>query len=262
MSQAPLPSPPPEYEDVLPTAAPTNPKPPSHRAQFLFTIVPFAVYALARFIPLPTYRIDYSPLSRDWSDSDNLVAVGIMPWLIAAVIIDIVSWFIRGVQRLLHQDPIGDFELRRVMNIFGLMFAVIHASWIIFDLTYDPGVGMWDPSHPSLPTPRVSSPILAFMALLLGAIGLKWLVDFAVPRSLLDKRGRILAGALLLTTVYTLSRETSHLQRFYFDIPDLIRILINVFKAGMLVAFLFLGPEFLWPNASRTSISNRPTQST
>lgn len=245
MSQALPPTPAPQYQDVLP---PTNPKP-FNRSKLLFTLLTFAAYILARFIPLPTYRIEYSQQSRDWSDCDNLVAVGIMPWIIAAVMIEIVSSILPHLQELRHRGDMGLAELRRVTNIFGALLAAIQSAWIIFDLTYEPGFGIFDPSHPPLPKPHLSSPILAFVTLLAGALILKALIDFIHPRTLLDKHGRLLAGALLLTTLYTLTRENSPFDTMDIRVMDLIRILMNMFKAGMLVAFLFLGPAFLWPNA-------------
>ncbi|HRI68016.1 MAG TPA: hypothetical protein PK156_27455 [Polyangium sp.] len=232
-----------------------SPKPPNRSSQFLFTLLPFAVYIGARFIPLPTSTaVD--------TGSNHLIAVGIIPWIIAAVVIEIVSAFIPGLQRLRQQGEIGLADLRRVTNILGVAIAVLHAMWITFDLSYVPSAFIIDPLRESFPTQQISSPILAFTALMLGAITFKTLVDLSVPRSLLDNRGRFLAGALLLATIYTITQQPSPFARFDILVTDLIRIAVYLLQAGMLVAFLFLGPAFLWPNAPGFSISNRPTQST
>jgi len=232
---------------------------PNRWPRIAFTILPFVVYLIALRIPLPTYHVTEVKGMRDWSDFDNIVAVGIMPWVMAAVAVEIVTLIVHGGQRLRQEGGIGSAELRRTTNIFGLLFAVVHASWITFDLSVEPFASIIDPSvDVYFPKPHVSSPILAFVTLLAGAICCKLLVDFVGPRSFLGEHGRLLAVGLLLSTIYTLTRENSPFYSMDIRIMDLIRIGVNLLKCGMLVSFFLLRPQFL-PPPTITTDNQLPT---
>jgi hypothetical protein len=248
MSHTPPPTDPTQYVSAQPTTSTTNI--PNQWTRLAFTILPFVVYLLAQRITLPTYHVLDRKGMRDWSDSDNIVAVGIMPWIIAAVMVEIVTFVVAGGQRLRHEGAMGRAELHRATNIFGLLVAVVHASWITWDVSVrGPSflhIGIFDPSvDPFLPNPYVSSPILAFGALMAGAIGLKWLVDFVGPRSFLGGHGRALAAGLLLSTIYTITRENSPFDTLDVQFTAFVRIAVNLLECGMLVSFILLKPQFL-----------------
>lgn len=189
-----------------PPAHPTNPR---HRmVRLVCTIAPFVVYGLGRFILLPSYHAPTEGKIRDWSDANNIVALGISPWLMSAVIIEFVVFIIAGLQHVKRQEYAEPAALRRVNNVVGAVIAVLFGAWILFDLTHKLSLGMIDPNAGyALGKPRVDSPLPAFAALMGGTFGLKLLFDVLIPRSFLDQGSRILAGAWLIVNLHVLSGE-------------------------------------------------------
>ncbi len=240
-------TPPTEPTQYVTAQQPTTPtiNPPTQWKRLAFTILPFIVYLIALHIPLPTYHVTEAKGMRDWSDSDNIVAVGIMPWIMAAVMVEMAIFVFPGARGLRQNKTTGGAEFRRVTNIFGLVFAVLHALWITWDLT-NLHIGIFDPSDAaSMWKPYVSSPILAFVTLLTGAIGFKLFVDFIGPRSFLGTHGRSLAVALLLSTIYTIASDNSPFDSMDIRIVDLVRIGVNLLKCGVLISFILIKPHFL-----------------
>lgn len=93
---------------------------------------PLSPTLLARQFSLPTKTVLLGADPRDWSDTNHVLAVGITPWLIAAVFVDIGSRAIPDWQRWSQQGETGYAHLCRFMNIFGMVFAVVFATWVTF----------------------------------------------------------------------------------------------------------------------------------
>ena len=229
-------------QSTIPTM-PTS-KPPSRWLRVVLTILPFVIYALASCISLPSSHISGGNGLWNGSPSNNLVALGLFPWILATVFVEIVTRLLR----MDHEGASGRAALRRTTNIIGLVCAGVQSAWLIYDLSYLP-LAIVDPSMGQvLPHRQISSPILAFGALMFCAIGFKWLVDFVGPRSWLDEHGRALAWPLLLFTLYAITRERSPLDPSAFlDGVDWVRIAVQFFKCGMLLSFLLMKPPFLPP---------------
>jgi hypothetical protein len=220
-------------------------KPPHVLVRLVCTIAPFVVVVLGRFILLPSYHAPTEGKIRDWSDANNIVALGIFPWLMSAVIIEIVVFIIAGVRHVKRQEYAEPAVLRRVNNVVGTAIAVLFGAWILFDLTHKLSLGMIDPNAGyALGKPRVDSPLPAFAALMGGTFGLKLLFDVLIPRSFLDQGSRILAGAWLIVNLHVLSGEV--ISASFWDVMDILRILVNLLKCGVLLACVFIGPTFVW----------------
>jgi preprotein translocase subunit SecY len=112
---------PPQNGNELPTAA--APKPPRRWVRLAFTFIPFFIYLLAERIPLPTVEhLMYARVPEAYS----IVAVGIMPWIIAFVIVEIMAAVVPGWRHLRHEGMNGRAKLRRTTNTLGLVIAALH----------------------------------------------------------------------------------------------------------------------------------------
>jgi hypothetical protein len=223
----------------------TPAKPIPFALRLVYTLIPIVTYLVARQFSLPMKSTVIGADPRDWSDTNHVLAVGITPWLIAAVFVDIGSRAIPDWQRWSQQGEIGYAHLRRFVNIFGMVFAVVFAAWITFDLTYVPSVMMAPPEEFYFSSESQASPIIVFGGLIIGSIGFKVLVDSCVPRSFLEKQNWILGVALLLASLVALVRQSSSFAMFV-DTQDILRIAVHLLICGMLIAFILLRPTFIW----------------
>lgn len=221
--------------------------------RLVYTLVPFIVYLLARQFSLPTKTVLSGADPRNWSDSNHVLAVGITPWLIAAVFVEIFGRIIPHWKRPFQPTEAEYANLRRIMNIIGLVFAVMHAAWITFDLTYIPSSMIAPPEEFYFPSENEASPLIVFASLLTGALVFKTLCDACVPRSSLQNHGWVIAALLLLASVVALVRQSSSYALF-FDVQDLVRIAVHLLVCGMLVAFLLVQPFFVWRPATQQNL--------
>lgn len=233
-------------------ATTTQPSPPLHPAiRAIFTLLPPAFYLIALQINIPSYRHDYS-LSTASYEAHTLAAVGLLPWFTAAIIVRIFSTASRKNQ----DSAISSADLYRLTTFIGLGLAVIHSAWIVFlwtdFLLIYFHVGVFDPAALEAGEkyyyPGISSPILAFASLVGSAILFKILIDVTLSRSFLHKNGRVLAIVSLLPLLYSFA--TTPLDSWLNDLTSMACVVVSLFQCGVLLAFVFLNPEFFARDAA------------
>lgn len=197
---------PPQDANEQRTAA--GPKPPRRWIPLAYTILPLVVYLVAECIPLPGIRAPIYGTSSP--DTYNIVAVGILPWIIAALMIEVLAMIVPSWRHLRHDVVFGRAELRRATNIVGSIIAVAHASWIAFLLSFRPS--MFDPANPEIhldffgPSPEASSPPLVFVTLVAGAIFVRLLAEIVTRRGLIHGYAMIFGAMLFFSMIRTILR--------------------------------------------------------
>jgi preprotein translocase subunit SecY len=200
---------PPQNANESGTTSPHNP--PGRWARLAFTILALFVYLLAERIPLPNLGdLKYAGSS---PETYNILAVGILPWIIAAVMVEVFAMVVPPWQHLRHDVVFGRAKLRRATNIVGLLFAVVHASWIALTLIFTPR--MYDLNKhehvPGLaPRPYAESPMLVLVTLVVGAIFVRLLAEVVSRRGLTNGYVVIFGGELLLSTLRTIIRDNQN----------------------------------------------------
>jgi preprotein translocase subunit SecY len=200
--------PPQNGNELLTTAAP---KPLSRWVQLAFTCIPFFIYLLAERIPSP--GIEDLEYAGDSPQAYSIVAVGIMPWIIAAVIVGIVALVPRW-RPLRNKVVFGRTYFQWATNIVGFHIAAWQAYMIViwldtgFIVSADPLPV--DSIYAELlfgPKPYASSPPLVFVALVAGAIFVRLLAEVVSLRGLTNGYVVFFAGDLLLWILRMIIRE-------------------------------------------------------
>jgi preprotein translocase subunit SecY len=222
--------------------APTTfaPNPPNRWSRLAFTILPFLIYMLAERIPLPT--VEYSKYGRVSPEAYSIVAVGIMPWIIAVVIVEITAAVVPDWRHLRHEGMMGRAKLRRTTNILGLVIAALHALAISISLAFTPTMVFVDPVNPQpldvlfaeLYPPEASSPPLVFVTLVVGAMLARLLAEVVSRRGLAHGYVVVYAGERLLSILRTIFRDKQLLEW-----PDMLKLSGNVF-ACIVMLLLFI----------------------
>ena len=222
-----------------------SPYPIQHRTtrpgtHFAYTIVPILFYLLAEHIPLPTIVIPtrFAIVEHSY-ELYNIATVGIIPWIIAAIIVEIAALSIRDWRHLRYEGAIGRAKLQNAANILGLVIAVFHSGLIAVTLIF---IGVvFDPDHPDHdfglfgPRPYATSPILAFASLLAGAVFARLLAEVVSRRGLAHGYGVVFGASLLVSTLRTISRIS--------DVPewtDVLRLATNVFFFSVALIWLII----------------------
>jgi hypothetical protein len=163
------------------------PNPHGRWTRLAFTIAPFIVYLLAERITLP--GIDAFALERAGGSSAtwSIVALGIMPWITAAVLVEIAAVVIPWWQHLRHGGVVGRAKLQRATNILGLIFSVFQA----FSMT-------------TLLQPASYTTLITLVA---GAILTKLLAEMISRRGLANGYGVFFVGTMSLASVRTFLGE-------------------------------------------------------
>jgi preprotein translocase subunit SecY len=235
MSNATPPTDPTQYGSAHPTTATT--KLPNRWIRLAFTIVPFLIYLLAEGIPLPTVIHPFE--GTDFFDPVTVVRVGIIPWVLAAVMVEIGARVVPDWQRLRHEGATGRAELQRMTNLFGLLLVFVHTSWITITLIFMGSI--FDLDHPDIipfylrPRPYSSSPILSFVMLLAASMFARLLAEVVSRRGLANGYGVIFAGSLVVATIRAIVR-VNHDPEWM----NVLQLAGNVFIASMLLTWFVM----------------------
>jgi preprotein translocase subunit SecY len=123
--------------DLPPPSVPAPRNRSNRWASLAFTVLPFLVYMLAECITFSgTGLMTVEPF---WSSSvtHSIVALGIVPWIIATAIVEIIAVVIPRWRHLRHGGVSGRAKLYWAANILGLLIIAFQADSIASPLMPD-----------------------------------------------------------------------------------------------------------------------------
>jgi len=168
------------------------PSPHGRGTRLAITLVPIVVILLARQISLP--GVDPGALTRSplGTDQVSIIALGIMPMVSAALIVEIVAALVPRWQHLRHGGVSGRAKLQRAMDILSVVLALFQSyasATYLQPFTVHPGIG---------------SQLRVMLTLMAGSMGLKLLADFVSTRGLVNGYGLLLGTSTILDIGYGL----------------------------------------------------------
>lgn len=213
--------------------------PPNRWVRLAFTFIPFFIYMLAERVPLPT--LEHLEYAKNSPEAYSVVVLGIMPWIIAAVIVGIVAAILPNSWNIREKRVFGGTYVSWATNVVGFHIAawqaVVKVSRLEFGGVFDPLVSADSPHADLLGLrPYATSPGLVFIALMAGAIFVRLLAEVVTRYGLVNGYVAFFTGELSLFIFRKFFRR--HLSPEWFNTLDLVGCVIMCLALILIVAKL------------------------
>jgi len=166
----------------LPELPPPNPH--SRWVRLAFTLAPLILVLLARQIVLPNVDVAAVERVNMAPERYSIVALGILPFMSAALLVEVVAVLVPRWRHLRHGGVIGRAKLQRATNILAILLAVFQGYSTAVLFHNNGWVGAF--GYPPL--------LLMMITLVAATMCLKLMADFISNRGLANGYG-VMIGA-------------------------------------------------------------------
>ena len=157
-------------------------------ARLAATVVPLIVLVLGRYVSLPNVDFAAVPPGSAALDHANVLALGVMPLMSAAFLVEIAAVVVPRWRHLRHGGDIGRAKLQWATNIVFLILAFFQGYATATLLQ----------TQMLLPNVGIGAAMTTALTLVAGAAVLKLAADFASARGLVNGYGVVVAAWCLI----------------------------------------------------------------
>ena len=216
------------------------------RNKILFTLMIIAIYRLGAFVPAPGVDIEAVQLLRDEANQGGILAfmqlfsggaltqfavfaLGIMPYITASIIMQILGVVIPRIEQWQQQGAVGQRKITQWTRYLTMMIAVVQSTSFAF-LFHNGGlVGEID----LLPKFNAWTVFVVVLTLTTGTALLMWMGELITQRGI----GNGMSLLIFASVVSTLPAQGAAVQVENGNIPLIILILVAV---ALLVGIVFV----------------------